>query len=184
MEDIFDIQEKVSRSIVEALDLKLTTKEEIVLSQHPIQNAKAYECYIRARQEMWKFTEQGLDNAVVLAQRGLDLVGDNALLYATLSTAYLFFHYFGIRPDTSYLEKAHQYASKSLALDADCPQAYFVLGAIEFIKGNLQEASHIFKKVLSLDQNNTDAMVWLGVSYFFFREDQMLPGPIQKSYCR
>lgn len=41
MEDIFHIQEKVSRSIVEALNLKLTTKEESILSQHPIQSSKA-----------------------------------------------------------------------------------------------------------------------------------------------
>lgn len=34
------------------------------------------------------------------------------------------------------------------------------------MKGDLQEASHIFKKVLTLDQNNTDAMIWLSVSYF------------------
>ncbi len=166
MEDIFDIQERVSRSIVEALDLKLTWKEESLLSNHPIQNAKAYECYIRARQEMWKFTEQGLDNAVVLAQQGLDLEPDNALLYATLSTAYLFFHHYGIRPDPSSIEKAHQYASKSLEFDANCPQAHYVYGAIEFIKGNMQEASRIFKKVLSLDPNNTDALSWLIPTYF------------------
>ncbi len=66
----------------------------------------------------------------------------------------------------NYLEKANQYAAKSLELDADCPQAHFVRGAIEFIKGNLQEASHIFKKVHQLDPSNTDAMFWLTVSYF------------------
>lgn len=98
MDDVFDIQERVSRSIVEALDLKLTTEEESVLSQHRIQNVKAYECYIRARQEVWRLTERGLDNAVILAQRGLDLIGDNALLYATLSSAYMYFHYFGLDP--------------------------------------------------------------------------------------
>ena len=164
--DVFDIQEKVSRSIVKALELKLTTEEDSHLANRPIQNIKAYEYYIRARQEIWKFTEHSLDNAVALAQRGLDLEGDNALLYATLSTAYLYFYYFKIRPDISQLEKAQQYSLKSLALDADCSQGYFVQGAIEFMKGNLQEASHLFKKVLNLDQNNTDAMVWLGVSYF------------------
>jgi adenylate cyclase len=84
MEDVFEIQEKVSRSIVEALDLKLTNEENSHLTKHPIQNVQAYECYIRARQEMYKFTEQGLNNAVLIAQRGLDIVGDNAFLLATL----------------------------------------------------------------------------------------------------
>jgi non-specific serine/threonine protein kinase len=166
MEDVFDIQEKVSRSIVEALDLKLTIKEDTILSQHPIQNAKAYECYIRARQEMWKLTEQGLNNAIVLAEQGLDLEPDSALLYATLSTAYLFFYHYGIKPDTSSVEKAHHYASKSLELDSNCPQAHVVYGVIEFKKGNVQEASEIFKKALSLDKNSTDALSFLIPTYF------------------
>jgi adenylate cyclase len=166
IEDIFDIQERVSRSIVDALDLKLSTTEETQLLNHPIQNAEAFEYYMRARQEMWKLSEQGLDNAVVLTQQGLALESDNAHLYATLSTVYLFFYHYGIRFDSSYLEKAHQYAFKSLAIDANCAQAHYVYGALEFKKGKHQEASRIFKKVLSLDKNNIDALVWLAVTYF------------------
>jgi adenylate cyclase len=165
VEDVFDIQERVSKSIVGALDLKLTKTEESYLSQHPIQNAKAYECYILARQAMWKRTDQSLENAIILAQRGLDLIGDNALLYAIMGSAYLYFHHFAIRPDPLYLEKAKQYACKSLTFDPDCAQGYLVLGEIEFLNGNKQEASHIFKKMLQLEANNTDAMVWLMVTY-------------------
>lgn len=165
LDDVFNIQEKVSRSIVDALNLKLTTAEETRLSRHPIQNTQAYEWYIKARQEMVTRTEQGLENAIMLAQRGLDLAGDNALLYSILSTAYLYFYHYGIRPDLTYLDKAHLYAEQSLALDADSPQAYLVQGMLAFKKGSVQEASFLFKKVLELDQNNLDALVWLIVMY-------------------
>lgn len=37
---VFDIQEQVSRSIVEALNLKLSAQEELYLSKHLIQNPK------------------------------------------------------------------------------------------------------------------------------------------------
>ncbi len=113
VDDVFDIQEKVSRSIVEALNLKLTSKEDFNLSSHPILHPKAYEYYILARQAMWKRTEQSLENAITFAQRGLDLVGDNDLLYAIMSTAYLYFSHFALRPDPSYEEKAYAYATKS-----------------------------------------------------------------------
>ena len=43
MDDVFDIQEKVSRSIVEALNLKLSREEELQLSSRPIQDAKVFE---------------------------------------------------------------------------------------------------------------------------------------------
>ena len=165
MDDVFDIQEKVSRSIVEALNLKLTAKEDSELSSHPIQNAKAYEYYILARQAMWKRTEQSLENAITFAQRGIDLVGNNDLLYGIMSTAYLYFSHFAIRPDPSNEEKAYKYATKSLAINPDCVQGYLTLGEIENKKGNIQQAVNIFKKIRQLDPNHTDAMVWLMVSY-------------------
>ena len=70
--DVFEIQEKVSRSIVEALMLRLTSEEDKQLSAHPISNSQTYECYIRARQEMWKFSPSSMENAIQLAQKGLD----------------------------------------------------------------------------------------------------------------
>jgi tetratricopeptide (TPR) repeat protein len=82
-----------------------------------------------------------------------------------MSSAYFYFNFFGIRQDASYEDKAQLYASKSLLLDSNCAQAYLVLGLIEFKKGNVQEATHTFKKMLELDPNNTDGFVWLMCAY-------------------
>lgn len=165
-DDIFEIQENVSRSIAEALNLKLTKEEKLQLSQHPIQDAKAHECYLRARQEIWKFTEQGLDNAITLAQRGLDMVGENGVLYATLSMAHLFIQHYGIQRDPYYLENAYKYAAKSLELDADSLPALFVQGTLSLKKGNLQEAANTYKKILDKDQNFPEALQFLTVCCF------------------
>jgi tetratricopeptide (TPR) repeat protein len=40
-----------------------------------------------------------------------------------------------------------------------------VYGVIEFKKGNLQQALNIFKKVLHIDPNNTEALIWQMVMY-------------------
>lgn len=166
IDDVFDIQEKVSRAIVDALKLKLTEEQESSLTRHPIQNIQAYECYIRARHEMLKFTESGLQNSVALLNRGLKMVGDNATLYAALGTAYLYFHHFGLNLDSRILTEASSFASKSLALDKHCMQAHVVNGIVQFKNGNLQNAAGTFKKVLSTDPVNVDALFWLIVCYF------------------
>ena len=88
MDDIFDIQEKVSRSIVDALALKLTPEEEQKLAKRPIKNIQAYECYLRARQESWLFTPDALERALGYLQNGLDIIGENALLYAGMGYVY------------------------------------------------------------------------------------------------
>src|SRR5512137_921743 len=59
LDDIFDIQEKVSRSIVDALKVKLTPAESEHLVERPIPSPLAYEFYLKARQEILKWTEAG-----------------------------------------------------------------------------------------------------------------------------
>jgi TolB-like protein len=46
MDDVFDIQEKVSRSIADALKLKLSPEEYKRIAERPIADIKAYECYL------------------------------------------------------------------------------------------------------------------------------------------
>ena len=58
LDDIFDIQEKVSRSIVNALKLKLNPEESRKIAERPIDNVQAYELHLRARYEMSLFTEE------------------------------------------------------------------------------------------------------------------------------
>lgn len=48
MDDVFDIQEKVSRSIVDALKLELTPAEQKKLSEKTTDDVRAYECYLKA----------------------------------------------------------------------------------------------------------------------------------------
>ena len=73
LEDIFDIQEKVSRSIVAALKIKLTGEEDKQISIRPIENVHAYECYLKARQEIFRASEDSMQNAFKLLQNGIEL---------------------------------------------------------------------------------------------------------------
>ena len=55
LDDVFDIQERVSRSIVDALEIRLTPQEAEQLAERPIADVRAQECYLRARSEIWSF---------------------------------------------------------------------------------------------------------------------------------
>jgi non-specific serine/threonine protein kinase len=163
--DVFEIQEKVSRSIVEALHVKLTSEEDEQLSVHPISNSQTYECYIRARQEMWKFTPASMKNAIQLAQKGLDLDKDNALLNALLGSVHLLLAHYGLRQDPKDLAIAQCYSSKSLELDPNCSLGHFIRGILIYRTGKLKEAKEVFQAALTKDQNNPDLLHWLIVCY-------------------
>ena len=58
MDDVFDIQEKVSRSIARSLKLKLSNEENERISQRPIDNAQTYEYYLKAIKRIGDFWGQ------------------------------------------------------------------------------------------------------------------------------
>jgi len=52
LDDVFDIQETVSREIVDALKVKLTPEEDRRMAARPIDNVAAYDSYLRAIEEI------------------------------------------------------------------------------------------------------------------------------------
>ncbi len=159
LDDVFDIQEKVSRSIVDALKLKLSLYESEKIAERPIDNVQAYECYLKARQEIWRFTEEGLERALLLLQNGLEIVGENELLYAAISLVYWQYINAGIKPDVKYLEEIEKYTRMIFILNPDFSQGYFLRGVIHYLRGNLNEAVVDSKQALAIDPNNPDALL-------------------------
>jgi non-specific serine/threonine protein kinase len=157
MDDVFDIQEKVSRSIVDALKLKLTPEETEHLAERPIPSAMAFEFYLRARQEILKWSETGLDNALRYLRNGIEIVGENALLYAGM--AYVYFQYFnlGIKEQGYCRKQAEAYVQKAFALDPDCSNASFVR-AVLIAWSQPKEGIRCFKRVLQKNPNDFDTL--------------------------
>lgn len=167
LEDVFDIQEKVARAIVEALKLKLTSQEEQQITERPINNVHAYECYLKARQEMFRGSKESMENVFKLLQNGLDLIGPNELLYAMLGYSSFFYFRMVNKTDRSYFDKAKEYAAKAFALNPDSPLAHVVEGWVYWSEGNLQASHDAMKKALLLDPNNIDALFGLLETYMY-----------------
>ena len=159
MDDVFDIQEKVSRSIVDALKLQLTPEEAQHLAERPIPNALAYEFYLKARQEIMKWTEAGLDNALRYLRSGLEIVGNNALLYAGI--AYVFCQYInlGIKEEEYCRKEAAGYLEKAFALDSHLTLSNFVQGMLH--SNNPKVAIRYFKQGLEATPNDFDTLFFL-----------------------
>jgi non-specific serine/threonine protein kinase len=165
LDDVFDIQEKVSRSIVDSLKVKLGTEEDQNLSKRPIKNMQAYECYIKARQEIYTFTKDGLDRAVHYLQDGLEIIGENALLYAGLGYTYAQYVNIGIGHE-EYVNKAEEYAKMALELESDSSDAHFVLGFLNLIfHGNPKKSIRHFKQALEIFPDDPDVLFWLTAGY-------------------
>jgi eukaryotic-like serine/threonine-protein kinase len=167
LDDVFDIQEKVSRSIVDALRLRLTDEEKLKMAERPIDDVLAYECYLRAQYEILRYDEDALDRAVQYLQNGIDIVGDNALLYSGIAQAYSQYVNIGAKQE-DYIAKAEEYAKEALALDPDFPKAHQVLAFIySAFRGNQQDAIRHYKRALAVNPNEPAALISLAYTYCY-----------------
>ena len=164
LDDVFDIQEKVSGSIVKALKLVLTSEEAGRIAERPIGNIAAYDCYLKAKHDVWTFTKEGTERAVQYLQNALDILGENATLYAGLGLAYFQLVNLGVKQE-EYLDRAREYVQKAFALDPSSPQAHAVRGYIYSLEGDFRLGIFHLKKAASLDPSAADSLAWLSWYY-------------------
>jgi serine/threonine protein kinase len=150
LDDVFELQERLARRIVEALKVKLTADEERRLAVQPVPDGRAYECYLRARQEVYKWTQAGLDRALELVNRAVGFTGPNAWLYATLGEIYFFYRDLGVRPDEQTLELARHWTDRALELSAECAPALRVKGFLAWKSGDMRSAIDSFRQAVEL----------------------------------
>jgi TolB-like protein/Tfp pilus assembly protein PilF len=167
MDDVFDIQEKVSRSIVDALKVKLSPEESRKITERPVDDITAYDCFLRARQAILHLSEEGLHRALQLIQTGLKITGENEALNALLGYVYVQFVNVGVSIDESYLEQAEDCVNKAFSINQDSSLAHSVMGQIHWKRGEIQEAVVELKKALKIDLNSQDALYWLAWIYQF-----------------
>jgi TolB-like protein/predicted ATPase/Tfp pilus assembly protein PilF len=157
IEDVFAIQEEISRKIVNALQLRLTDAEARGITERPIDNAAAYDCYMRARHEVYRFTPEGLDRAQKLVDAGLSLIGENSLLLATRGMVSWYYLNFSIRPEERYLNEAAAYAAMSLEQDPQNYAGIFLRGLVASKRGDIESAIRDLQT--AHEQKPGDAMV-------------------------
>jgi TolB-like protein/class 3 adenylate cyclase/thioredoxin-like negative regulator of GroEL len=163
VEDVFEIQETISRTVVQALRIQLSAAEAARLAERPIPDVRAYEYYLRARQEIFRFTGEALDRAVEHLSKGLEILGDNVLLQAALGYTYWQYVNGGISGDRAYLAKARECAEQIMQLEPESPHAHRLLGLIGIHGGATADVVRHLRHALDQDPNDTDALLWLSL---------------------
>ena len=70
--DVFDFQEKVSKQVVDALMVKLTPMEKVVLEKRATVHAEAFDYYLKARDFLYRRTKSNVQIAIQLFQKAIE----------------------------------------------------------------------------------------------------------------
>jgi adenylate cyclase len=154
LEDIFAVQDEVTRTIVAALKVRLTAGEEARRRVHGKVLPEAYDLHARAGEKLREFSPDGMRQAGELLRRAMELdpqfANAPALLSVSMSVGYA---NRWADPDTDRLKAALQLAQKAIQLDANEPQGHHALAmALMWLK-RLDEAEEAADRLIALDPN-------------------------------
>jgi TolB-like protein/Flp pilus assembly protein TadD len=150
MQDVFAIQDEIATSIVNALKVVLTEKEEKAIKKVPTQSVRAYEYYLRGRQLFHQRRPETLDAAEDLSRRAIALDPDYALAYAGLAdcSCFRFFEHAG---GDEALAQAESASRRALKLDPELAEAHASRGLALTYQRRFDEASEEFQRAMELD---------------------------------
>jgi adenylate cyclase len=163
LEDIFAVQDEVTRTIVNALRVKLTAGEEERRESRGKVDPEAYDLLVRSRQAILQFSSLSSMEARSMLERAIEIDPGMAAAYASLSIIALtdFINQWnGATPDN--LTQALELAQKAIDTDDTEPQGHYTLALALSWMRRLDEAERPAERAIELDPNSANAYTALG----------------------
>jgi len=191
MDDVFEVQDEIARSIAQAFRINLSPQEEQKIASKPTQNSVAYDYYLRgrsyARRESLEFALQMYEQAIkldpnfALAHAGIAyicgiihevrehnpkwVVRGEAACSKALEVDPNLAEALVAQARISYSQRKHEeaidLARRAIALKPDCEGVYNVLGRVYFASGRFQEAAELSEK--AIEANGDDYNVFIPI---------------------
>jgi serine/threonine protein kinase/tetratricopeptide (TPR) repeat protein len=162
MEDVFAVQDEISRSIVEALKVQLVGTSAQVVA--PTKNLEAYTTYLKGRYHFNKFSEQSLRKALDLFQHALLQDPGFARAYAGIADVWCDLADDWVAPDEAY-PRAKAAAERALQRDPDLADAMISIGKVLcWHEWKFAEGADLLERAVSLSPNNSEAQWVLGTA--------------------
>ena len=160
IEDLFRIQDEITRSIVHALRIRLAPNASASLVKVSTENTEAYELYVRGR-HFWNQRGEGLKRSLHYFELALIEDPNYALAYAGLAEAHLLLAYYGYSAATTALPLARKAALQGLALNPNLGEAHCALGFASFVQDwDWPAAAKSFRSAIKLKPGNITAYYW------------------------
>ncbi len=167
LDDVFDMQDRVAESIVSALRLTLSGEARARLVEHPIDNAAAYDAYLRAREGINAFTATGLQRALGHLEDAARLAPDNVFVLRGMARACWAAINNSVSGDLSLLDDAMRHADTIARLAPGSPFVSEIHGLVAAFRGDLETVLRELGVAYEAIPEDTDIAFWYGAFLMF-----------------
>lgn len=158
--DIFQIQDEISHSIVEALKPQLVGEIESAGTAGYLPDPEAHDLYLKGLY-FWNQRGRGLAKSLEFFNQSIQIDPEYALAYVGIAEAYTLLTFYGTLPPMKSIPAAKEAAEKALSIDDSIAEVYSVLGFVRtFFDWDLAAADQEFHRALELNPNYAPARYW------------------------
>jgi len=163
VDDLFDIQDEITKEIVTSLRVKLTDGEEARIWARGTNNIEAWQFSVRAWEIFREFTASGYLEARALAEKATELDPEYAQAWATLGFTYWWDGRLGYTGDTeTKFVRAAELAKHAMALDDSVSISIGISAMIAAPLGRHDEGVKIARRGIELYPGSADVRAFLG----------------------
>jgi tetratricopeptide (TPR) repeat protein len=165
LDDIFAVQDDVSKKIVSALEVSFGQTDGEERKQHKPSSLEAYDCVLRGAEYARHSSRENLMQVQALFRKAISLDHEYAEAYARLARLYVYKWISGLdSTGKSILEEALELANRAVEL---CPYSALSHAALDWVYqwlNQTEKASSEWRRALQLDPSQADALSWLSLN--------------------
>ena len=165
--DIFELQDKITKSAVAAIEPKLLEAEAMRSQSRSPEDLGAWELVMKANSLLWRQTKIDSEAAIATLTKASERYPDYAPAQSMLAFALLLRAIPAGVSRNLDVKNAAALATRAAELDDSDPWAHLALGYAEFLNRRTEHAVAEFQRALEINPNFAAAHGYLGTAFAF-----------------
>jgi adenylate cyclase len=176
LEDIFVLQDEITKKILSALQVKLTEGEIARWFEKGTDSLDAYFAVLKGREYYYRQDREGNSIARSFFQEALEYDPDYAIAYSHLARTHFMDMWLGSSKDPrASLRQALKLAQKSISLDGNLADAHAISGYIYTLMRQYDKSISEGKRAVELNPNSDQAQFLYGLTlHYYGRRDEAI----------
>jgi TolB-like protein/tetratricopeptide (TPR) repeat protein/tRNA A-37 threonylcarbamoyl transferase component Bud32 len=162
--DVFDLQEKIARSITDELKVVLQGDQQNRLVPVATSNPEAYALYLQATAIFNRRDGARFPDAIAQVEQAVRLDPGYARAWSRLATLWVLTPIYRPGDFDSSLAAAEKAAHRAIEIDSSLGEPYAVLGLTFVQRRQLLEAEPAYRRALELDPDDVTANFWFATT--------------------